>query len=96
MTDYNKIKKYDLELIMNEEGYLKFTKTFIDNQLGIQKTFTENEFHQAIEHRKAVLKKTIDESNLPNDKKEKQKNSIDSIFSIIEEKLKNEYFIRIQ
>lgn len=96
MTDYSKSNKLDFESIMNEESYLKFTKVFIDNQLGIQKTFTENEFHQAIEHRKALLKKEIDESNLPNDEKEKKKNSIDSIFSIIEEKLKNEYFIRIK
>lgn len=96
MMDYSKINEYELKMAANTNGYLKFMKAFFDSQLGMRNSFTEEEFHQAIEHQKALVKKNIEESNLSDDYKEQKKNEVEAAFSCAEEYLKNHYFVRIR
>ena len=96
MIDYSKINEYELKMAANTNGYLKFMKAFFDSQLGMRNSFTEEEFHQAIEHQKALVKKNIEESNLSDDYKEQKKNEVKAAFSCAEEYLKNHYFVRIR
>ena len=96
MIDYSKINEYELKMAANTDGYLKFMKAFFDSQLGMRNSFTEEEFHQAIEHQKALVEKNIEESNLSDECKEQKKNEVDVAFSYAEEYLKKYYFVRIQ
>lgn len=96
MIDYSKINEYELKMLENTNGYLKFMKAFFDSQLGMRNSFTEEEFHQAIEHQKALVKEDIEKSNLSDECKEQKKNEVEAAFSCAEEYLKNHYFIRIR
>lgn len=96
MIDYNKLKEHELKMLTNQEGYMKFAKSFFDSQFGISSPFTEEEFHQAIEYQKVLVKRSIEESGLSKEIKEQKKRNIDKSYSIIEEYLKTHYFVRIQ
>lgn len=96
MIDYSKINEYEFKMLANTNGYLEFMKAFFDSQLGMRNSFTEEEFHQAIEFQKNLVKKNIEESNLSDEHKEQKKNEVDAAFSYAEEYLKNYYFVRIQ
>ena len=96
MIDYNKLKEHELKMLTNQEGYMKFAKAFFDSQFGISSPFTEEEFHQAIEYQKELVKKNIEESDFSKKIKEQKKRNIDKSYSIIEENLKTHYFVRIQ
>lgn len=96
MIDYSKIKEHELKMLTNQEGYMKFAKVFFDSQFGISSPFTEEEFHQAIEYQKELVKKNIEESDFSKKIKEQKKRNIDKSYSIIEEYLKTHYFVRIQ
>ena len=63
MIDYNKLKEHELKMLTNQEGYMKFAKAFFDSQFGISSPFTEEEFHQAIEYQKELVKRNIEESD---------------------------------
>ena len=63
MLDYNKLKEHELKMLTNQEGYMKFAKAFFDSQFGISSPFTEEEFHQAIEYQKELVKRNIEESD---------------------------------
>ena len=41
---------------------MKFAKAFFDSQFGISSPFSEEEFHQAIEYQKELVKRNIEES----------------------------------
>ena len=96
MIDYNKLKEHELKVLTNQEGYMKFAKAFFDSQFGISSPFTEEEFHQAIEYQKELVKRSIEESGLSKEIKEQKKRNVDASYSVIEEYLKNYYFKRIQ
>lgn len=96
MIDYNKLKEHELKMLTNQEGYMKFAKAFFDSQFGISNPFTEEEFHLAIEYQKELVKKNIEESDCSKEVKEQKKRNIDASYSVIEEYLKNHYFVRIQ
>ena len=96
MIDYSKIKEHELKMLTNQEGYMKFAKAFFDSQFGISSPFTEEEFHQAIEYQKELVKRNIEESDFSKEIKEQKKRIIDASYSVIEEYLKNYYFVRIQ
>ena len=95
MIDYSIIKEHELKMLTNQEGYMKFAKAFFDSQLGISSPFTEEEFHQAIEYQKELIKRNIEESYYSKEVKEQKKRNIDTSYSIIEEYLKKYYFVRI-
>lgn len=96
MIDYSKIKEHELKMLTNLKGYMKFAKAFFDSQFGISSPFTEEEFHQAIEYQKELVKKNIEESDFSKEIKEQKKRNVDASYSVIEEYLKNYYFVRIQ
>lgn len=96
MIDYNKLKEHEIKMLTNQEGYMKFAKAFFDSQFGISSPFTEEEFHQAIEYQKELVKRNIEESGLSKEIKEQKKRKIEASYSIIEEYLKNYYFVKIQ
>ena len=96
MIDYNKLKEHELKMLTNQEAYMKFAKAFFDSQFGISSPFTEEEFHQAIEYQKELVKRSIEESGLSKEIKEQKKRNVDASYSVIEEYLKNYYFVRIQ
>ena len=96
MIDYNKINEHEFTKIVNAGGFEKFTKAFFDSQIGLKTTFTENEFHQAIEFLKAKAKQIVEESNVTDEEKEKNMRCIDATYLAIEERLKNHYFVRIR
>ncbi len=96
MIDYSKINEHEFTKIVNTGGFEKFTKAFFDNQLGLKTTFTEKEFHQAIEFMKAKAKQIVEELNFTDEEKEKKKQYIDASYSYIEELLKDYYFVRVQ
>ena len=96
MIDYNKINKHEFTKIVNAGGFEKFTKAFFDSQIGLNTTFTEEEFHQAIEFLKAKAKQIVEGFTITNEEKEKKKFCIDSSYSAIEELLKKHYFVRIR
>ena len=94
MIDYSKLKEHELKMLTNQEGYMKFAKTFFDSQFGISNPFTE-EFHQAIEYQKELVKRNIEESDFSKEIKEQKKRNIDVSYYVIEEYLKKYYFVRI-
>lgn len=96
MIDYSKLKGHELKMLTNQEGYIKFAKVFFDSQLGLRNSFTEEEFHQAIEYLKELVKRNIEESCFSDEEKEQKKRNVDTSFSFIEECLKKYYFVRIQ
>ena len=61
----------------------------------ISSPFTEEEFHQAIEYQKELVKRNIEESDFSKEIKEQKKRNIDVSYSVIEEYLKKYYFVRI-
>ena len=95
MIDYNKLKEHELKMLTNQEGYMKFAKAFFDSQFGISSSFTKEEFHQAIEYQKELVKRNIEESDFLTEIKEQKKRNIDVSYSVIEEYLKKYYFVRI-
>ena len=95
MIDYNKLKEHELKMLTNQEGHMKFAKAFFDSQFGISSPFTEEEFHQAIEYQKELVKRNIEESDFSKEIKEQKKRNIDVSYSVIEEYLKKYYFVRI-
>ena len=96
MIDYSKLREYELKMMTNLEGYMKFAKAFFDSQLGITSPFTEKEFHQAIEYQKELVKRNIEESCFSKEVKDQKKREIDISYSSIEEYLKKYYFVRIK
>ena len=74
---------------------MKFAKTFFESQFGISNPFTEEEFHQAIEYQKELVKRNIEESDFSKEIKEQKKRNIDVSYYVIEEYLKKYYFVRI-
>lgn len=95
MIDFNKLKEHELKLLTNQDGYMKFAKAFFDSQFGISYPFTVEEFHQAIEYQKELVKRNIEESDFSKEIKEQKKRNIDASYSVIEECLKKYYFVRI-
>lgn len=95
MIDYNKLKGHELKMLTNQEGFMKFAKAFFDSQFGVSSPFSEEEFHQAIEYQKELVKRNIEESDFSKERKEQKKLNIDVSYSVIEEYLKKCYFVRI-
>lgn len=95
MIDYNKVKEHTLKMQMNEAGYLKLTQIVMDYIYGMNKPFTEEEFHQAIEYQKELVKKNIENSNLSDEEKKRRKQYFDRVFPVIEEEVKN-HLVRIR